>query len=445
MPSYPQNQYSRYHGYPTPPEEYLRGYAKDPMSGISYQNNFPIRLRQDERHHDFQDPFMRHAQHRMSTRVSPPTQMYHGAPYMPAIGTGAQRAPNGYYDGSVVLPPIRNFNPPAVLEPQPQQAQPRPEPKEERPVGGVSAKLDYDMDIMTDFVASTAHAMYGFLTSFLCFDDIDIFGSIMPSRQAPSNFRKWVHQVLSATRLPSSTILIAFEYLSVNMRYAQSRGTCDYGETDLFHMLTTSLILGSKFLDDNTFINRSWAEVSGIDVNTLNKLELQWLGDMGFRLHRDPHSPGGFQSFKASWHQFEATRRNQSIKKSYERSIAFKAEPTPNFVPSYSRYAPIGSSQSTSPPSAPHTGPTTPEYYAPQSGWPSIEAYGLSRLPPPAYSHLPAPSSASVVSSSTSFSFPAPAPAPMYANSHGSECFCHACARQYMMLPHFGSTQLMVS
>jgi hypothetical protein len=35
-------------------------------------------------------------------------------------------------------------------------------------------------------------------------------------------------------------------------------------------------------------------------------------------------------------------------------------------------------------------------------------------------------------------------PAPIYATSHGSECFCNACNRQYMMVPHFGMPQPVI-
>jgi Cyclin len=491
MPSYSQPQYSRYQGYLTPPDELLRNYAKENMIPHQYQQNpfpVPIRIRQEnERGHDYHDPYSLHSQQRLgpATRVSPQSLMYPGAPYLSSIGTVSNHHANGYYKPSVILPPMRTFPPVSapVVDPQPQVSRPTQPPpqhdrshqehKEERPVGGVSAKLDYDMDTMTDFVAKTAHGMYELLTSpSISITDIDMAGSIMPNRQAPSSFRKWVHQVLSATRLPSSTILLAFDYLSIHMRYAQATRMVDFGESELYHMLTTALILGSKFLDDNTFINRSWAEVSGIDVGTLNRLEHQWLREMDFRLHREPSTPRGFQTFQNSWKQFEAERRvahdssrqmngsssqvsSQQVQSSYPPTAqpfdrispppTYPAEsqqnyPTPGFA-RYDAFAPVHPSTNTSPPSAPHTGPTTPEYYGPHSTWPSIgEAYGLARLPPPAYSQAPSGPASLALSQAPSGPFVSMSyqPSPIYASSHGSECFCNACNRQYMMVPHFG-------
>ncbi|OAD69536.1 cyclin, partial [Phycomyces blakesleeanus NRRL 1555(-)] len=43
-------------------------------------------------------------------------------------------------------------------------------------------------------------------------------------------------------------------------------------------------ILANKFLDDNTFTNKTWAEVSGMKVTDLNIMELEFLDVLKFRL-----------------------------------------------------------------------------------------------------------------------------------------------------------------
>lgn len=485
MPSYPQPPYQRFQGYLTPPDELLRGYVGKENMAPHHQfqpNPYPVQVRpgqNNERPHH--DPYPHHVQQRtgMINRISPPGAMYPGAPFLSSINAlGNNHQGNGYYK-PVVLPPMRTYPPvsaPSVeqrphnqvtVRSHPPQQDRQREQKDERPVGGVSAKLDYEMDTMTDFVTKTARGMYELLNHpSICIIDIDIIGSIMPNRQAPAEFRKWVHGVLSATRLPSSTILLAFDYLSIHMKYAQAARVV-YGENELCQVLTTALILGSKFLDDNTFINRSWAEVSNIDVGTLNRLEHQWLQQMGFRLHRDPNSLGGFQAFQTSWRQFEAERRiahdtgrainvpsqmtTQHTQQAYPptaQSAFERISPPPAYVaetnrnysstgyPRYDSFAGIRSSTNTSPASAPHTGPTTPEYYGPRSAWPSItEAYGQTRQLPPAYTQPPSALSsiATVQSAPQPFVTMPYQASPVYATSHGSECFCNTCNRQYMM------------
>jgi len=157
-------------------------------------------------------------------------------------------------------------------------------PKEEKAAtGGVSAKLDYEMDRMTDFVTEAAQS---------------IFQYQMHSHQA---FRKWVHQVLSATRLPSATILLSLHYLSE--RLSKHPGSVQAGENQIYRLLAVALVLGSKFLDDNTFINRSWSDVTAIKVAELNLLEMKWLGLISYRLHIEPKF---LQAWIDSWQKYDA-------------------------------------------------------------------------------------------------------------------------------------------
>jgi hypothetical protein len=473
---------------------------KEAMAGLQYQPNvLPLRphaRRPDEVPVETADRFAQHPQH------APPPMYAQPPPFVGPVTMVTTVVPpmSNFYKplNGPTLPPIRNYEvgrPPTADQRQPNQAQ-RPyyprertnDKKDERPVGGVSAKLDYEMDTMTDFVAETATEMYALLTSkSVCFADIDIAGSITPRQPIPQGFRKWVHQVLSATRLPSSTILLAFDYLSVHMRIFQSSSKpLDASDSSIYSMLTTSLILGSKFLDDNTFINRSWAEVSGIDVAVLNRMERAWLAEVGFHLHREPEA--GFNSFLARWRGFEATASNMRGQRKPKpintgmpglpphrllnmysptaQSTFSQTSPPPAYNPGQPQSSyptpsyrcdpfPAGrASSNTSPASAPHTGPTTPEYYGPQSVWAPLPGnFGFSRLPPSNFSQVVQASQPSHAAQGPPLmSHPQNGnamnmqyPAPLFASGHGAECFCHMCNRQFMMAPHFGLPQPVVS
>lgn len=185
---------------------------------------------------------------------------------------------------------------------QPRQAQAQaPAPKEEKATGGVSAKLDYEMERMTDFVTEAAQSMYALHLSPICIADIDVTRSFQHQMQSHPSFRKWVHQVLSATRLPSATILLSLHYL--NDRLAKHPGSVQPGENQIYRLLAVALILGSKFLDDNTFINRSWSDVTAIKVMELNMLEMKWLGLIQYRLHIDPKC---LQAWIDSWQKYDS-------------------------------------------------------------------------------------------------------------------------------------------
>lgn len=130
--------------------------------------------------------------------------------------------------------------------------------------------------------------------------------SFQQTLHSPTSFRKWVHQVLSATRLPSATILLSLHYLNDRLKVFPNSITP--GENQIYRLLAVALILGSKFLDDNTFINRSWSDVTAIKVSELNMLEMKWLDLIGYQLHVDPNTPNGLQAWLDTWNSYDSEK-----------------------------------------------------------------------------------------------------------------------------------------
>ncbi|KAG0273976.1 hypothetical protein BGZ95_010211 [Linnemannia exigua] len=98
-------------------------------------------------------------------------------------------------------------------------------------------------------------------------------------------FRKFCLDVLSATLLSPSVILLSLKYiqqLMINLK--ENNKTPSTGEGSEFRLFTGALILANKFLDDNTFTNRTWANITGISVKEVNYIELQFLQGIHFRL-----------------------------------------------------------------------------------------------------------------------------------------------------------------
>ncbi|KAL8703669.1 MAG: hypothetical protein Q9201_003155 [Fulgogasparrea decipioides] len=281
-----------------------------------------------------------------------------------------------------------------IGQPQPGAARPAPQAKEETATGGVAAHLDYEMDHMTEFVAEMAQGMYDLYDSRICLADIDILRSVNPKASVASAFRKYVLQVLSSTRLPSSTILLGLHYLATRMSLLSLNNHYPSDRGQVYHMLTTALLLGSKFLDDNTFQNRSWSEVSNIPVSELNLLELDWVLAIDWNMHVDPEDPHGFLLWRSHWQTWQAKRYGLSSNSFKLASVdvnaqrlqpASKTQHPSNFAAHsekpfisvktndcnlsqwragcYDLWSSTPSKTDYSPPSAPETGPTTPEFY----------------------------------------------------------------------------------
>ena len=370
---------------------------------------------------------------------------------------------------NVQLPPMESAIPPQYRRQEiPSMQQPEPPRKEEKATGGVAAHLDYEMDRMSDFVAEMTQGMYDLYNTKITLADIDLARSISPGSSVPPQFRKYVYQILSSTRLPSSTILLGLFYLASRMRMLSAQRVFQTGSGQIYRMLTVALLLGSKFLDDNTFQNKSWAEVSNIPVAELNKMELDWLFAFEWKIHDRIHDQqDGFASWRRHWDTWRAKAnvRSQESRQplapldtnvvrqqSVSKPLMSPEGPIP---PQYQRSSHIENSwlnpaaSEYSPPSAPHSGPNTPDYY-------SVGPWMYSNPPPP-YSRAWIPPPPQYLPQSAPRSQPpsyhhTPAYGLPFAQSvwtgHGSSCGCMYCAKHlehYMCNTAFPALQPIVA
>jgi hypothetical protein len=63
-----------------------------------------------------------------------------------------------------------------------------------------------------------------------------------------------------------------------------------------YRLLTVALMLGNKFLDDNTYTNKTWAEVSGICVREVHIMEVEFLSNMKYCLFTSAEDWAKWQS-----------------------------------------------------------------------------------------------------------------------------------------------------
>lgn len=171
--------------------------------------------------------------------------------------------------------------------------------------GGVCAVLDYEVDVMSEYVAEMAMRI------------------VMPNSSVTAAFRKFVSQILSSTRLPSTTILLGMNYLAKRVNTLNA-GAIPFktNEGQVWRMLTVSLLLGSKFLDDNTFQNRSWSEVSGIAVQELNTMESEWLQMMDWSLYVDLDHSGDYKAWLTNWKEWQANKKQEQMVARHQSQVA---------------------------------------------------------------------------------------------------------------------------
>ncbi|CAO1619128.1 unnamed protein product [Sympodiomycopsis kandeliae] len=100
-------------------------------------------------------------------------------------------------------------------------------------------------------------------------------------------FRRFAHQVLSQTLLSPTAFLLALLYaLRVPLLVVDENGSVDPEALEVFasppsaapfKLFTLGLMIANKHLDDNTFLNKTWNEVTGIPLAELNRMEQYYL------------------------------------------------------------------------------------------------------------------------------------------------------------------------
>lgn len=112
--------------------------------------------------------------------------------------------------------------------------------------------------------------------------DHPVDGGLLPDAIPSIGFRKWVTTIISTTQVGKNVILLALMFIyrlkKFNPSVSGKRGS-------EYRLLTIALMLGNKFLDDNTYTNKTWAEVSGISVTEIHIMEVEFLSNMRYDLY----------------------------------------------------------------------------------------------------------------------------------------------------------------
>jgi hypothetical protein len=176
--------------------------------------------------------------------------------------------------------------------------------------GGVCAVLDYDVEMMAEYVAEMAcRVVTGEVTA------------------ATSSFRKSVFTVLSSTRLPRTTILLGMNYLAKRINTLKTSHVSVGGSvTDIAEHLTVALMLGSKFLDDNTFQNKSWSDVSGITVQRINSIETAWILSMDWGFYVNLDTASDYKAWLGSWDEWIRGKKEQQAAQAAQAAQASRKQ-----------------------------------------------------------------------------------------------------------------------
>ncbi|KAL7625962.1 hypothetical protein AAE478_002731 [Parahypoxylon ruwenzoriense] len=126
-------------------------------------------------------------------------------------------------------------------------------------------------------------------------------------------YKQWVNKVLSTTQVTQNVVLLALLFV-YRLKKANPKVHGNPGSE--YRLLTVALMLGNKFLDDNTYTNKTWAEVSYISVKEIHVMEVEFLSNMRYGLLASKEEWEDWLRKLACFHEYyeraklEESRRN---------------------------------------------------------------------------------------------------------------------------------------
>jgi hypothetical protein len=131
--------------------------------------------------------------------------------------------------------------------------------------------------------------------------------SLVKDAMPTTGFRKWVTTILSTTLVAQNVVLLALLFVH---RLKKLNPAVKGKPGSEYRLLTVALMLGNKFLDDNTYTNKTWAEVSGINVGEVHIMEVEFLSNMKYCLFTSAEDWAKWQTLLGRYAAFfdQATR-----------------------------------------------------------------------------------------------------------------------------------------
>jgi Cyclin, N-terminal domain len=202
--------------------------------------------------------------------------------------------------------------------PQPHNVPPPPAPHppaaaQQQITGGVAANLDYNIEDMAEFLSTMAHGI------------MDTSG-MERDPEFIKSFCSFVNQVLTATRLPRETVILALVYLSKRWALG-SVPNVRADSSAAYHMLVVALVLANKFHDDNTFTNKSWFEATGIPIAQITSCEAAWLKEIKWSLHVHEKDFKGWEKWNDCWNLFVSPEYQQQASPKSMGRLSFPTPP----------------------------------------------------------------------------------------------------------------------
>ncbi|RHZ55327.1 putative mucin [Aspergillus thermomutatus] len=214
----------------------------------------------------------------------------HNAITLPPYVRAPAYTRTGYNASSTMIPSIKSQSQPSSTQNAQNASASEPASQKKSSANSVASYLQIPSSIndskgsLSEFAAQMTCLFWFESTSKLktIEDRVNALPSLVPEAFPTPGFKKWVTNILSTTQVSQNVILLALMFIYRLKKFNPAvRGK----KGSEFRLMTIALMLGNKFLDDNTYTNKTWAEVSGIPVQEIHVMEVEFLSNVRYNLY----------------------------------------------------------------------------------------------------------------------------------------------------------------
>lgn len=99
------------------------------------------------------------------------------------------------------------------------------------------------------------------------------------------NIRTYIYRIIDSELMSLESVIVSLIYLK---KIIHNTPNDFFNQYTVHRLFLTSILLGSKYLDDELYNNREFSILGGIDIKNMNSMELEFLYRIGFELYIKP-------------------------------------------------------------------------------------------------------------------------------------------------------------
>lgn len=116
----------------------------------------------------------------------------------------------------------------------------------------------------------------------------------------PTNaFKQFIMNIIKHTQLPPTAVSLALYYI-LRLKQVSARPIVGNANSE-YRVFSVALMLANKFLDDNTYTNKTWSEVTHLPLKEISAMEVEFLANMRYSLYVNSDDWGLWQRRLRIW------------------------------------------------------------------------------------------------------------------------------------------------